>query len=496
MTQMINKEKLAEFKDLLEKASINPNDKKALSFAIEFMEGKHDINLSSKSFLLTGEPGAGKTHLVESFINIFDLPIIYHGCSAISHNKVILCDCLETAIKEISNHERFIIFIDDLSYVFKYGEFDEVSALDRRDFMKIADLLKKSSKRALFFSTANETFFLGESVLDRIDVKMKMDIPAESTKLSFLQDRYSKTASEKQINHLAKHSLGYNFRDLPEVIKIAYRQGNGKITSKGLSKAINEYVPTAMQRYSVLNNINTNFAHVIGKEKIKSELQNIILSLKRKNLAKKLGLKRHNLVVFDGPVGTGKTFMVRALAGELKFPIINIRAQDFFSRGPFNTIGSLGNFAKRFENCIIFVDEADKFIGRGSFDEDSAFDGQLNEIFDGIESLTNALVIIAVNNSMRFGSGFWDRFMAIKFEMPNQMERKEFCRNLLGKLKNNIDFDAVARITEGMSYRELEKVCNSAFYSVLQGCNVVSMPMISKAVNCFKQSDEEMGMFG
>jgi len=494
--KMINKQKLSEFNHLLEKSSLKPNDKKALSFAIEFMEGKHDINLSSKSFLLTGEPGVGKTHLVESFLNVFDIPIIYHGCSAITHNRVIFCSSLEKAIEEISKHERFMIFIDDLSYVFKYSEFDEISAVDRKDFMKIADLLKSSDKRVLFFATANQSLCLDESILDRIDVKIEMDIPVECTKLAFLQARYSEIANKKQINYLARHSLGYNFRDLPEVIKIAYRQGDGKITLKGINRSIKEYVPTAMQRYRVLNSIKINFNHVIGKEKIKSELQNIIISLKRRNLAKKLGLKRHNLVVFDGPVGTGKTFMVKALAGELKFPIINIKARDFLSRDGFRTIESLGNFAKRFENCIIFVDEADKVIGKRSYDEDSPFDGQLNEIFDGIESITNALVIIAVNNSMRFGSGFWDRFMTIKFEMPNPIERKEFCRNLLSKVRSNINYDEVARMTEGMSYRELEKVCNSVFYSVLQGRNEVNMPMISKAVNCFKSSDAEMEMFG
>jgi len=135
-------------------------------------------------------------------------------------------------------------------------------------------------------------------------------------------------------------------------------------------------------------------------------------------------------------------------------------------------------------------------IGKGSYDEDSVFDGQLNEIFDGIESITNALVIIAVNNSMRFGVGFWDRFAAIKFEMPNQFERKEFCRNLLGKLKADVNYDEFARMTEGMSYRELEKVCNNVFYSVLQGRNDVNMPMISQAVKCFRPADAETEIFG
>src|SRR3989338_11528443 len=115
---MINKDNLSKFNNLLEKSSLKPNDKKALSFAIEFMEGKHDINLSSKSFLLTGEPGVGKTHLVESFLNIFDLPVIFTGCTKIKHNNLVVCKNLKEVQEKIQKLEQFIVFIDDLSYVF------------------------------------------------------------------------------------------------------------------------------------------------------------------------------------------------------------------------------------------------------------------------------------------------------------------------------------------------------------------------------------------
>lgn len=492
---MISAEKLSQFNQALGAAPIKENDKSALKFAIEFLDGKHDLKLSSRSFLLTGEPGVGKTHLVESFLNIFDLPIIFTGCTQIKHKNLLICKNLKEVLKQMQKLDRYITFVDDLSYVFKYSEYEEISAYDRRDFMKIVDTIKNSSKRIALFTTSNSASSLDESVLDRIDVKIGMDIPIEETKLAFLAEHYSEFMHAKLIRHLSRHSLGYNFRDLPEVIKIAYRRGGGNINVKNLNVALKDYVPTSLNKYSVINNIKFNFAHVIGKENIKRDLGNIILSFRKRKLAKRLGLKRHNLLLFDGPVGTGKTFMVKALAGELKFPIINVKAKHFFSYGGYKVIDSLGNFARRFDNCIIFVDEAEKIIGRNSMDEDSPADGHLNEVFDGIDSINNALVIVAVNNSLRFGMGFWDRFAMIKFELPNFHERREFLKSIISRTSIKADFDAIARMAEGMSFRDLEKLCNNIFYNVLQG-NEVSTLTFSEAVRNLKAADSGMQMYG
>ena len=492
---MTNTERLLQFNRVLKSSSIKENDKRALKFAIEFLEGKHDLRLSSRSFLLTGEPGVGKTHLVECFLNIFNLPVIFTGCTQIKHNSLVACKSLKEVLEKIQKLERFIVFIDDLSYVFKYSEYEEVSAFDRQDFMKVVDTIKNSDKRIVFFSTSNYAQSLDESVLDRIDMKIEMDIPIEETKLAFLNAKYSEFMEPRLVKHLARHSLGYNFRDLPEVIKIAYRCGEGSITIKNLNKAIKDYVPTSLNKYQVLNNIKINFGNVIGKEKVKRELYNVILSFKKRKMAKKLGLKRHNLLLFDGPVGTGKTFMVKALAGELNFPVINIKAKHFLSYSNYRVIESLGNFAKRFDNCIIFVDEAEKIIGRCSFDEDSPSDGQLNEIFDGIDSIANALVIVAVNNSSRFGMGFWDRFAMIKFELPNFAERREFLKSMISKAGIEVEFGEVARMTEGMSFRDLEKLCNNIFYKILQGHDI-NISAFHDAVRNLKIIESERDIYG
>ena len=500
MPEIIENGKFKKFCKLLETSSITEKDKKALQFAIEFLDGKHDVNLSSKSFLLQGEPGVGKTYLVEKFLEIFNLPVIFNGCANIKHKSLVSCKNLDQVVRRIKKNGRFIVFLDDLNYIFKYSEYEGTSASDRQFFMKIADLIKSSKDRVVLLATANNAYCLDDSVLDRIDVKINFDIPADKSKLEFLREKYSTIINTMQIKFLVKHSLGYNFRDLPEVVKIAYREGRGTINATNLREAIKDYVPTSMQRYEVISNVKLNFSHIIGKENIKKELSNVITAFNRKSFAKKLGLKRHNLLVFDGPVGTGKTFMVKALAGELNFPIINIKSSHFFNYSSPKVLNSLDSFSKRFHNCIIFVDEAEKMIGRHSMDEDSNFDGYLNEIFDGVSGVTNSIVVIAVNNLARFGAGFSDRFAILKFELPNLTERGEFLAMKLNKLQNHaevlVNFDEAARETEGMSFRDLEKICNNVFYMVLNRQQTITNHTFSYAARSFKTTYDAASIYG
>ncbi len=498
--EIIDMEKLKAFQKMLEAASISVNEKNALEFAIEFLGGRHDAALASRSFLLKGEPGVGKTHIAESFVGIFKIPVLYAGCANISHKKLVKCKNLKSILKQMKDDWQFIVFLDDLNYLFRYSEYEAASAEDRQMFMKIVDKMKGSEGRAILFATANSVNCLDESVLDRLDVKIEVEVPSEENKMAFLCRSYSKFIDSKQIRFIAKNSLGYNFRDIPEVIKIAYRSSHGKVRLNELKKAIKTYIPTSMQRYEVLTDIKVDFSHIIGKERAKRELANVIAAFRKKSAARRLGLVRHNLLVFDGPVGSGKTFMVKALAGELGMPILNIKGSHFFNYGVSSVLNSLDSFQRRFSNCIIFLDEAEKLMGRNSMDEDSPIDGRLNQIFDGIGNVSNAIVIVAVNNLSKFGEGFSDRFTTVRFELPSFAERKEFSMKMLARARNfmeaSFDFDEAARLTDGMSFRDIEKACNNVFYRILQGENKVNVGMFHDAVKFAKPFDGSYGTYG
>ena len=139
-------------------------------------------------------------------------------------------------------------------------------------------------------------------------------------------------------------------------------------------------------------------------------------------------------------------------------------------------------------------------MGRNSMDEDSPIDGRLNQIFDGIGNVSNAIVIVAVNNLAKFGEGFSDRFTTVRFELPSFAERKEFSIRMLARARNfmeaSFDFDEAARLTDGMSFRDIEKACNNVFYRILQGENKVNVGMFHDAVKFAKPFDGLYGTYG
>ena len=52
----------------LDTTSLEDSDKASIKYILEYLEGKHPTELSSKTYLLCGEPGVGKTFLVEKLL--------------------------------------------------------------------------------------------------------------------------------------------------------------------------------------------------------------------------------------------------------------------------------------------------------------------------------------------------------------------------------------------------------------------------------------------
>lgn len=83
--------------------------------------------------------------------------------------------------------------------------------------------------------------------------------------------------------------------------------------------------------------------------------------------------------LLSGPVGTGKTFLVRCLAGEAGVPVVKIN--NFRDRWIGSTEGNLERIFRLLHalgRCIVFVDEADQSLGRReSGSGDSGLSGRI-----------------------------------------------------------------------------------------------------------------------
>ena len=100
--------------------------------------------------------------------------------------------------------------------------------------------------------------------------------------------------------------------------------------------------------------------HLHGQEALKAHLrQNIELWRQGRNELLPMGY------LICGPVGTGKTFLVRCLAGEAKVPVVVLK--NFRDKWYGSTEGNLEKIFRTIKaagQCYVFIDEADQALGK------------------------------------------------------------------------------------------------------------------------------------
>ncbi len=490
-------EKIKEFRKILNRTSLSEVNKRNILFILEYFEKKHPEKLASRSYLFAGMAGIGKTYLAEKLLNVLDKEVVTVGCADFQFRKSKKCGSLSGAIPELENDEEQILFLDDLNYLLEKDDCGEVDSEHKRAMMMILEIVKRNPNKILL-ATINNMYELDRSMIDRIEVKVSFDLPNETNKRDFLISMFKGILTPGKIDFIAKNSIGYNYRDLPELIKLAYRIG--RLTKDSIKEAIKTYRCTELYGFDIRNGIDTKLSDVIGKEPAVKTVKRIALLYKNSNLVRNLGLSRPNLLLFHGEAGTGKSFMARALAGEIGFPIIKIQARRMY-RDPLFMIGEITDLAKRYRNCIVFIDEADKMFGNSRFGDDSPLIAEFNDGIEGIDDAeVQAIFILAMNDITRFGNSFTDRFIQIQFDKPNYEERKTFCKRKIEHTKKHlplsIDYDFLARRTKDMSYRDIERIWNELVYCHLETSKKITHETITDALKHTNMNPEKDAMFG
>ncbi|MEO7412510.1 MAG: AAA family ATPase [Opitutaceae bacterium] len=212
------------------------------------------------------------------------------------------------------------------------------------------------------------------------------------------------------------------------------------------------------------------FADVGGMERVKEEVRmKIILPLRQPELFKAYGKKIGGGILMYGPPGCGKTFLARATAGEVQAGFLAVGISDVLDMWigqSEKNLHALFEQARSHRPCVLFFDEVDA-LGANRTDMLKSGGRQIINQFlselDGVSSSNEGVLILAATNAPWHldpafrRPGRFDRILFVP--PPDQPARAAILRLLLkGKPVAEIDFDAIAKKTDGYSGADLKAV--------------------------------------
>ncbi len=163
-----------------------------------------------------------------------------------------------------------------------------------------------------------------------------------------------------------------------------------------------------------------------------------------------------------GPPGCGKSFIARALAGELGAGLLSVSIHDVLDMWIGNSernLHELFELARRNAPCVLFIDELDALGQRRSQLHASAMRTTVNQLLaelDGVGSDNEGVFVLAATNHP------WDvdpafrrpgRFDRMVLVLPPDAEAREaiFRTHLRDRPIEGVDPAKLARLSDGLS---------------------------------------------
>ncbi len=241
-------------------------------------------------------------------------------------------------------------------------------------------------------------------------------------------------------------------------------------------------------------------ADVGGMADVKARLEAAFLApLRNPELVKLYGKSLRGGLLLYGPPGCGKTFIARAVAGEMGARFLSVALADvldmYIGQSERN-LRELFDTARRNAPCVLFLDEIDALGQKRSHLRHSAGRGVVNQLLsemDGLERDNDGVYVLGATNhpwdvdvALR-RPGRFDRMLLVL--PPDEPARRAiFQFHLRSRPIANIDLQKLARATDGYSGADLAHVCESAAEQALLDSarsgtvRMIEMPDLERAI--------------
>ncbi|UKY54663.1 AAA family ATPase [Streptomyces inhibens] len=217
-------------------------------------------------------------------------------------------------------------------------------------------------------------------------------------------------------------------------------------------------------------------ADVGGMQEVKERLEAAFLApLRNPELRRLYGKSLRGGLLLYGPPGCGKTFIARAVAGELGANFLSVSVNDVLDMWigtSERNMHELFQTARRQAPCVVFLDELDALGGKRSRTQSNGMRNTVNQLLtelDGIEAreANQGVFVLAATNvpwdvdiALR-RPGRLDRTLLVL--PPDGPAREAILRyHLRERPIENVDLGKLVKATDGLSGADLAHVCEAA----------------------------------
>jgi transitional endoplasmic reticulum ATPase len=453
-----------------------------------------------KGLLLYGPPGTGKTLIARAiageaklhFIRINGPEIIqkYYGDS-----EARLREIFEEATRKAPS----VIFIDELDAIAPKRA-EVVGDVEKRVVAQLLALMDGTVPRGhvLVIGATNVPEMIDPALRrpGRFDREISISAPNAEGRLSILKihSRRMPLAPEVDLHQIAQITHGFVGADIEALCKEAGMAAvrryvpvgalghadllpvtpeHMQVSREDFLSALREVEPTATRQFFSERSV-LKLSDVGGLAKIKETLISIVdWPLKYPELFS-LGKVSSHGILLTGPSGTGKTLMVKALAGETGLNFISISSSTLFSKWLGESEKALHEIfkkAKQSAPTILFFDEIDALAPRRGVETDAgAVERVASQFFNELDSLSDLSQVTVIGATNRedlldpalMRPGRLD--FILKFTVPDREERLEVFRISTKErpLSRDVDLEELASGTEGLVGSHIAFVCKRA----------------------------------
>ena len=201
--------------------------------------------------------------------------------------------------------------------------------------------------------------------------------------------------------------------------------------------------------------------------------------LRNPELRRVYGKSLRGGLLLYGPPGCGKTFIARAVAGELGAAFLSVSVNDVLDMWIGNSERNMHEIfrtARRQAPCVVFLDELDALGGKRSRSQSSGMRNTVNQLLtelDGVDAGANEGVFVLAATNVPWDvdialrrPGRLDRTLLVL--PPDGPAREAILRyHLRERPIENVDLGKLVKATDGLSGADLAHLCEAAAESAL-----------------------------